>query len=188
MAIISPDSNTTRAVVQIVEPYCGNFLRPIAGMPKIVSALEFSLRERSPRQSLSDWLYGELRSSILEGRLAPGTRLPASRDLAHQYGLSRGTVASVFERLQSEGYLSSQVGSGTWVDDRVKTGGRAGERPAITPAYIQRVAASYSPPKAFVGLGQPKPVRPFQMRNPALSEFPAGIWAKLMARRARGFD
>lgn len=157
-------------------------------MPKIVSALELSLGERRAGQSLTDWLYGELRSSILDRRLAAGTRLPASRDFAQQYGLSRGTVVNVFERLQSEGYLSSQVGSGTWVNGRVNTVELAGERPSGTPAYIQRVIASYSRPKAFVGLEAAAVVRPFQMRDAALSEFPARIWASLMARRARGFN
>jgi GntR family transcriptional regulator/MocR family aminotransferase len=157
-------------------------------MPKIVSALELSLGERRLSQNLTDWLYGELRSSILERRLAPGTRLPASRDFARQYGVSRGTVVSVFERLQSEGYLSSQVGSGTWVNDRVKTVERESEHPPRTPAYVQRVIDSYSRPKAFVGLERATAIRPFQMRDPALSEFPVRTWANLMARRARGFD
>ena len=52
----------------------------------------------------------------VEGRLATGTRLPASRDFAVQHGLSRGTIVSVFERLQAEGYISSRVGSGTSVN------------------------------------------------------------------------
>src|SRR3954447_20466826 len=43
-------------------------------------------------------------------------RLPASRDFASQYGLSRGRVVSVFERLQAEGYVSCRVGSGTRVN------------------------------------------------------------------------
>ena len=68
-------------------------------MPKIVSALELTLGQRQAGQTLSDWLYGELRRSILERRLTPGTRLPSSRDFAQQYGLSRGTVVTVFERL-----------------------------------------------------------------------------------------
>ena len=46
-------------------------------------------------------LYAELRGSILEGRLRPGTRLPASRDFARQHSLSRGTVVVVFERQPS---------------------------------------------------------------------------------------
>lgn len=88
-------------------------------MAKVKASLELPLRARSAGQPLTDWLYGELRSAILEGRLPPATRLPATRDLAALYDLSRGTVVDVFERLLSEGYLSSRVGAGTWVSDRV---------------------------------------------------------------------
>ena len=85
-------------------------------MPKAVSSFELTLKSRSRHQTLTNWLYGELRSAILEGRLAPGARLPASRDFASQYELSRGTVVSVLERLQAEGYITSRVGFGTWVN------------------------------------------------------------------------
>src|SRR6266498_1633195 len=85
-------------------------------MPKAVSSFELTLAKRPQNQSLTSWLYGELRIAILEGRLRPGARLPASRDFANQHGLSRGTVVSVFERLQAEGYVSSRVGSGTRVN------------------------------------------------------------------------
>jgi DNA-binding transcriptional MocR family regulator len=49
--------------------------------------------------------------------LKPATRLPSSRDLARQYGVSRGTVVAAFEQLQAEGYLRSRIGAGTYVCD-----------------------------------------------------------------------
>src|ERR687893_2709588 len=107
-------------------------------MPKTVSSLELTLSNRPPQQTLTDWLYAELRRSILEGRLRPGTRLPASRDFARQHSLSRGTVVAVFERLLAEGYLSSRVGAGTWVSDRVPAGARARPEPHAPPAYERR--------------------------------------------------
>src|SRR5690242_16628940 len=61
------------------------------------------------------WLYAALRGEILEGRLRPGTRLPATRDLATRYELSRGTVVTAFEQLRAEGYVEGKVGSGTRV-------------------------------------------------------------------------
>jgi GntR family transcriptional regulator/MocR family aminotransferase len=85
-------------------------------MPKAISSFELTLKSRSRHQTLTNWLYGELRSAILDGRLAPGARLPSSRDFASQYELSRGTVVSVLERLQAEGYVTSRVGFGTWVN------------------------------------------------------------------------
>ncbi len=65
-------------------------------MAKTISSFELTLNERPPHRTLASWLYGELRLAILEGRLESGSRLPASRDFARQYGLSRGIVVSVF--------------------------------------------------------------------------------------------
>lgn len=66
---------------------------------------------------LSGQIYRQLRAGILEGRLAGGTRLPSTRDLASQLGVSRKTTLDVFERLLSEGYLTARAGSGTFVAD-----------------------------------------------------------------------
>ena len=82
-------------------------------MPKDASSFELALAERPRRATLTHWLYAELRRAILDGRLRPGSRLPATRDFANQYHVSRGTVVTAFEQLQPEGYLVSQVGSGT---------------------------------------------------------------------------
>lgn len=156
-------------------------------MTKTVSSLELTLSSRSPRQTITDWLYAELRGSILNGRLGPGTRLPSSRDFARQHRLSRGTVVSVFERLQAEEYLSSHVGSGTWVNDRVVAGGPSKTGLHTPPAYVRRVITAYARPKALADLTATEGARPFRMRDPALTEFPARLWGHLMARRARTF-
>src|ERR687894_705328 len=113
-------------------------------MPKTVSSFELTLSSRPPRQTLTDWLYAELRGSILDGRLRPGTRLPASRDFARQYSLSRGTVVVVFERLQSEGYLSSRVGAGTWVSHCVAACTPLRAELQAAPAYVRRVISAYA--------------------------------------------
>src|SRR5688500_20364821 len=85
-------------------------------MPKRTSALPLALPQRSSSASLTHWLSSALRTEILEGRLRPGARLPASRDLARQYGLSRGTIVSAFDQLKAEGYVEGSVGSGTIVN------------------------------------------------------------------------
>jgi GntR family transcriptional regulator / MocR family aminotransferase len=157
-------------------------------MPKSVTALEFTLSRRSPDQSLTDWLYQELRAAILEGHLTSGTRLPASRDFAQQHSVSRGIVVTVFERLQVEGYLSSRVGSGTWVNDSVKTQAPDDTQQSHLPAYVRRTVRGYQRPKAFVGLTARPGSRPFQMGAPDLSEFPGKVWGHLAARRTRGFN
>src|SRR6516164_6015807 len=61
------------------------------------------------------WLYTELRSAIIAGRLKFGARLPSTRNLAAQYGLARSTVVAAFQQLQAEGFVSSEVSAGTFV-------------------------------------------------------------------------
>jgi len=153
-------------------------------MPKVKGSLELPLRGRADGHSLTDWLYEELRAAIVEGRLAGGTRLPATRDFAAMHGVSRGVVVEAFERLQSEGYLCSRVGAGTWVNDRVMPRARSIAAPATEPAYIRRTVAGYARPKAWVGLAA-APMRPFRMGVPEEREFPAKLWATLAARRAK---
>ncbi|NVB80609.1 MAG: PLP-dependent aminotransferase family protein, partial [Kofleriaceae bacterium] len=88
-------------------------------MSRQAPALDVVLGKRARGATLASWLYDELRAAILDGRLARGARLPATRDLASRHGVSRGVVVGVFERLADEGYLSSRVGSGTIVRARV---------------------------------------------------------------------
>ncbi|MFG1962808.1 PLP-dependent aminotransferase family protein [Nonomuraea sp. NPDC049028] len=60
-------------------------------------------------------IASELREAIRRGRLTPGTRLPASRDLAADLQVSRGVVVEAYEQLVAEGFLISRVGAGTLV-------------------------------------------------------------------------
>ena len=84
-------------------------------MTKRASGFGLVLPPRQAETSAYRWLYASLRAEILEGRLRSGARLPATRDLARQYRLSRGTIVSAFELLKSEGYLRGTIGSGTYV-------------------------------------------------------------------------
>jgi len=60
-------------------------------------------------------LYERFRRVILTGQLERGTRLPSTRQLAHELGIARTTVVLAYEQLLLEGYLQSQVGQGTRV-------------------------------------------------------------------------
>src|SRR5690349_854403 len=66
-------------------------------------------------EPLQRQLYSELRRGILSGRLARGLRLPPTRELATNLGISRTTVTLVYEALVSEGYLEGKTGAGTFV-------------------------------------------------------------------------
>lgn len=133
------------------------------------------------------WLYDALRSAILDGRLRAGARLPATRALAAEYGVARGTVVGVFEQLASEGYLEARVGSGTRVravlPDRLLQATRTPvtsrrEAPARRISGFAKRAQLMRP----LNLG---PARAFRANQPALDLFPARLWAQVAGRRLR---
>ena len=64
-------------------------------------------------------LIRALKAAILESRLAPGSRVPASRHLASELGISRNTVLAAYDQLQAEGFLLARVGSGSYVADSI---------------------------------------------------------------------
>ncbi|TFE27915.1 PLP-dependent aminotransferase family protein [Cohnella luojiensis] len=60
-------------------------------------------------------LYLSIREAITEGKLAPGERLPSTRQLAALYDVSRGSVSVAYDMLTAEGFVQSGVGRGTFV-------------------------------------------------------------------------
>lgn len=68
-------------------------------------------------RDISGSLYRQLRAAIIDGRLPPGARLPATRKSARFLRVSRATAMDVYERLINEGLLVSVRGSGTYVAD-----------------------------------------------------------------------
>ncbi|MCX4029299.1 PLP-dependent aminotransferase family protein [Endozoicomonas sp. SM1973] len=79
-------------------------------------------------------LYQYLRDAINEGHYKPGQRLPASRTLAKEQGLSRNTVVRVYEMLISEGYLTSHIGDGMRVSHNLP------DTPWLTDQHSQRAS------------------------------------------------
>jgi GntR family transcriptional regulator/MocR family aminotransferase len=105
---------------------------------------------------LADQVAAELRTAIRSGRLAGGVRLPASRELARDLGMSRGVVVEAYEQLVAEGFLVSRQGSGT----------RIAELDPAAPA-ADAVPASMAPPDIAYDL---------RVGTPDLSAFPRRAW------------
>ena len=107
-----------------VKSICGDLLLQRLGQPT--------------DQPLNRALYACIRGAILDGSLAPATRLPPQRDLAAELGLSRNTVMFAYEQLLAEGYLRARTGSGTFVADtapeRYLNATAADSAPATAPA------------------------------------------------------
>ena len=74
-------------------------------------------------------VYLGLRQGILSGALPAGAKLPSTRDLAEQMGISRTVVVLAFEQLLAEGFAAGRTGSGTYVSNDVNL-----RRPAHSPA------------------------------------------------------
>src|SRR5256885_9749242 len=81
----------------------------------IVTTLNMIRIDRRLRESLQIQIYQQIRLSIISGALRPGVRLPSTRDLTRQLGVSRNTIVYAFDRLVAEGYLEGRRGSGIYV-------------------------------------------------------------------------
>jgi GntR family transcriptional regulator/MocR family aminotransferase len=79
-------------------------------------------------------LYEQLKSAIVDGRLPPGSRLPATRRSAAFFGVSRNTAAAVYERLASERLAVSRGGSGVFVAPRAAARRPRDRVPVLRPA------------------------------------------------------
>jgi GntR family transcriptional regulator/MocR family aminotransferase len=158
-------------------------------MSKHASSFELVLAERGVGISAFRWLYAALRTEIVEGRLRPGARLPATRELAKQYGLSRGTIVNSFEQLKAEGYLEGNVGSGTYVsrvlpDELLEVACHTRSKPRAARSTEQRISGYGQRVNPFQNL-ENRPTRAFRANLPALDLFPATLWAQIAARRLR---
>lgn len=73
--------------------------------------------DRESRLPLAAQVRNSLRRAFEDGTLRPGTRIPSTRQLAHDVGVSRSVVVEAYEQLAAEGYLLTKRGSGTTVSD-----------------------------------------------------------------------
>ena len=114
-----------------------------------------------------------LRDAIRDGRLHAGERLPSSRELARELGVSRGLVQECYGQLLSEGYLDSRVGSATRVALLRISGRPPGPRVGSRPARARGPA----PP--------PRLIADFRSGVPDLASFPRGDWVWAMREACR---
>src|ERR1035438_4903748 len=70
---------------------------------------------RKARKALHQQIYDAYRAAIVDGSLRPGQRVPSTRVLASELGVSRFPVVNAYAQLLAEGYFESRVGAGTVV-------------------------------------------------------------------------
>lgn len=142
--------------------------------------------------SLQQQIFDQLRSAILAGRLPAGTRLPSSRTLRTQLGVSRNTVALAYERLQDEGYIETRKGTGTFVNLTLPEDALRSRHLGL----MQSVATKGQPGVGYTGpfkaerplLFAPNsrvPLCDFRIGKPDPDSFPSKVWRRMAARLLR---
>ncbi len=127
-------------------------------------------------------LDGSFRRLILDGTLAPGQKLPSTRELARDLGVSRITVKSVYEQLVAEGYAQAKTGAGTFIAqgldyETVPKVRLKRSKIKLPDIEISDRARSIIASEASVRHGETEPFRP---GVPALDMFPVKLWNKYM--------
>ena len=154
--------------------------RPAPSSPSApaTALLDASLLKGRDAGSMQRQLHERLKRAILDGSLAPRSRLPGSRALAEALSISRNTVTATYEHLAAEGYVQPDR-QGTRVTELSSLVPRRAGMPAGVPATALRLArlqpsASRADMEATLRPGVP-----------ALSHFPLAAWRRALDRAVR---
>ena len=143
-------------------------------------------------------VYGAIREGVLSGKLRAGDRLPVTRTLARDLGMSRNVVLIAYEQLIAEGYAQARVGDGTFVAATLPD-----SMLPVTATRRQDSVVRPGPPRlsqyARRILDEPDseaPVQPATHRRrydfayylASAQDFPGDVWRRLLARRLRSLD
>lgn len=137
--------------------------------------------ERSRRTGATRRIYLDLREQISAGIYAPGDKLPSSRALADELGVSRTTVTAAFDQLVSEGYVTSHQGAASIVSDMAAEKPQHG-RPA--DQGLERPLSDYAARLMELPIHYPerRPALEFDFRygDIAAADFPTLLWRRAM--------
>ena len=162
-------------------------------MKRVASAiLPVIAVDRGASKALHRQIYDAYRAAIIEGRLHPGQRIPSSRGLAAERGVSRFPVLNAYAQLLAEGYLESRVGAGTVVSTALPeqltscapagvrfATSRSGTRPVVGRSFLP---SSESSAPWLLGWGA------FGVGQVAVDQCPLQILSSLVARQCRSLD
>ncbi len=150
---------------------------PVAGLIRL---------GRDADEPLSRQIYRQMRAAILERRMPAGMRLPSSRRLAEDLGVSRNTVTSALDQLTLEGFLEPRVGAGTHVAATIEAL-PATPRVATAAPKAARISMRGKVLSTFarrpVGMGPA-----FSPGVPDIRLFPHDLWGRLLRAAARRPD
>jgi GntR family transcriptional regulator / MocR family aminotransferase len=153
----------------------------------IQARLWLQLFERQADRGLGrrEQLCASLRQAMLGGEMAHGERLPASRVLAADLGLSRVTVEAAYAQLEAEGYLQRQIGRGSFVAIEAQAARPAARRALAPPAAGPTLSRRGQAMATAGGCEDPRSPRAFEAGSPDLRAFPLETWRRLINQRLR---
>ena len=158
--------------------------------------IKLDLKPRGSREAART-LHHELRAAILDGRLAAGAKLPATRKSASFFGVSRNTAAEVYERLVTEGHAVTRHGAGTYVAERTVEVTSSRAVPAAASAHRMNefwlradVTAAMSFWQDSAEASRPRKGTLVDFR-PAMVDsrlFPLDVFRRVSAKQLRGLE
>src|SRR6476659_1024796 len=166
--------------------------RPQKRRRRSIIAFEMIRLDRTSTEPLHEQLYRQIRDELKSGRFSDGSaRLPSSRTLATDRGVSRSTVRLALSKLHAEGYLLSKPGSGTFVANLLPETFLTADQPK-TDQLVQRPARISDRVKAIpdkrvgnqfdLGATGAGPGISLVPSIPAVDEFPIAVWERLRAQ------
>lgn len=154
-------------------------------------AFEMVRLDRTAAEPLHQQLYRQIRDELASGSFNHNSsRLPSSRALAADFGVSRFTVNLALSRLHAEGYLQAKIGSGTFISEalpetflsaRTTKAAPPTERPPRLSDRVQNIPDHRAGKQFDFGIAGPPGVS-FVPAVAALDEFPIEVWERLRAQ------
>jgi GntR family transcriptional regulator / MocR family aminotransferase len=145
--------------------------------------------DRGAASPLHKQIYDGYRTAIVRGDLAPGQRIPSSRALSGELGISRIPALNAYAQLLAEGYFESRAGSGTFVSaalpQRMTSVARPFGGPAQAGAGPRAVSSRPTLLPAYGSSPWHRSWGAFGVHQPALDEFPFQVWSSLVLRHCR---
>jgi GntR family transcriptional regulator / MocR family aminotransferase len=145
--------------------------------------------DRKAAKPLHKQIYDGFLSVIVDGNMRPGQRVPSSRTLSIELGISRIPVLNAYAQLLAEGYFESRKGAGTFVSESLPeslticedktpqpTQASSGPRPVARRALL---LSRYDRAPWVGGFGA------FSVHQPAFDHFPFPVWSSLITRHSK---
>ena len=146
--------------------------------------------DRKATKPLHSQIYDAYRAAIVDGSLHPGQRIPSTRLLASELGISRFPVLNAYAQLLAEGYFESRVGAGTVIsnslpDQFTSSAPTSGTRVTVNRLGPRPVASRSSVLPHVDGAPWLKGWGAFGVGQVAFDQFPLQVWSRLIARGCR---